>query len=157
MGWHAILHGIFWIQGSNLCLLHLLHWQMGSFTTSTSWEAHPMNTLVKIKPMSRYRISSMEERRFKSATLFIFCRWFSLLLVSYYHSLLFIIVIEEILTDFHCHLDIYLKFWAVVSVIITFYRYTEKRHYHTWLRYRNQNLRTNHQEYLSWSLRKGWR
>ena len=87
VGWHALLHGIFWIQGLNLCLLHLLHWQMGSFTTSTSWEA-----LVKIKPMSRYTISSMEERRFNSATLFIFCSWFSLLLVSYCHSLLFITV-----------------------------------------------------------------
>ena len=83
--WHLLDPGI-------ELLLHLLLWQMGSFTTSTSWEAHPVNALVKIKPMSRYTISSMEERRFSSATLFIFCSWFSLLLVSYYHSLLFITV-----------------------------------------------------------------
>ena len=31
--------GIFLTQGLNLCLLHLLHWQVGSFTTSTTWEA----------------------------------------------------------------------------------------------------------------------
>ena len=30
MGCHALLQGIFLIQGSNLCLLHLLHWQVGS-------------------------------------------------------------------------------------------------------------------------------
>ena len=27
---HAFLQGIFLTQGSNLCLLHLLHWQAGS-------------------------------------------------------------------------------------------------------------------------------
>ena len=30
MGCHAYLQGIFLIQGSNLCLLSLLHWQVGS-------------------------------------------------------------------------------------------------------------------------------
>ena len=30
MGCHAPFQGIFPTQGSNLCLLHLLHWQMGS-------------------------------------------------------------------------------------------------------------------------------
>ena len=27
-------------QGSNLHLLHLLHWQAGFFTTRSTWEAH---------------------------------------------------------------------------------------------------------------------
>ena len=31
--------GIFPTRGSNLNLLHLLHWQGGSFTTSITWEA----------------------------------------------------------------------------------------------------------------------
>ena len=30
VGCHALLQGIFPTQGSNSCLLHLLHWQMGS-------------------------------------------------------------------------------------------------------------------------------
>ena len=30
MGCHALLQGIFLNQGSNLCLLYLLHWQAGS-------------------------------------------------------------------------------------------------------------------------------
>ena len=30
MGFHALLQGIFPTQGLNLCLLCLLHWQMGS-------------------------------------------------------------------------------------------------------------------------------
>ena len=37
------LQGLFPIQGSNSCLLHLLHWQADFFffffTTSTTWEA----------------------------------------------------------------------------------------------------------------------
>ena len=37
MGCIAILQEIFLTQGSNLRLLHLLHWQAGFFTTSTTW------------------------------------------------------------------------------------------------------------------------
>ena len=40
VGCHALLQGIFPTQGSNLHLLHLLHWQAGSLTTSATWEAH---------------------------------------------------------------------------------------------------------------------
>ena len=39
VGCHFLLWGIFPTQGSNLCLLCLLHWQAGSFTTSATWEA----------------------------------------------------------------------------------------------------------------------
>ena len=39
VGFHALLRGIFPIQGSNLRLLHR-HWQAGFFTTSATWEAH---------------------------------------------------------------------------------------------------------------------
>ena len=36
---HAFLQGIFLTRGLNSCLLRLLHWQGGFFTTSASWEA----------------------------------------------------------------------------------------------------------------------
>ena len=39
VGCHALLQGIFPTQGSNLNLLHHLHWQQGFITTSTTWEA----------------------------------------------------------------------------------------------------------------------
>ena len=35
MGCHALLQGIFLIQGSNPCLLHLLNWQAGSLPLSS--------------------------------------------------------------------------------------------------------------------------
>ena len=34
VGCYALLQGIFWIQGSNLCLLHLPLWQAGSLPLS---------------------------------------------------------------------------------------------------------------------------
>ena len=34
---HALLQGIFPTQGSNSCLLSLLHWQMRSLPNSTTW------------------------------------------------------------------------------------------------------------------------
>ena len=45
MGCHFLLQGIFTTQGSNLCLLCLLHWQASFFffffffTTTANWEA----------------------------------------------------------------------------------------------------------------------
>ena len=39
MSCHALLQGIFLTQGSNPSLFHLLHWQVGSPTSST-WKAH---------------------------------------------------------------------------------------------------------------------
>ena len=41
VGCHFLLRGISLTQGSNLCLLCLLHWQAQFFTTSTTWEAPP--------------------------------------------------------------------------------------------------------------------
>ena len=35
-GCHTLLQGIFPTQGSNLCFLHLLHWQMGSLPLAAS-------------------------------------------------------------------------------------------------------------------------
>ena len=49
VGCHALLQGIFWTQGSNSCLLNLLHWQE-FFTTSATWEA-----LIKIGKEERKR------------------------------------------------------------------------------------------------------
>ena len=37
-GFHALLQGIIPTQGLNPHILHLLHWQVGSFTTSATWE-----------------------------------------------------------------------------------------------------------------------
>ena len=57
VGYHALLQGIFPTQGSNLSLLHLLHWEADFFTTSTTWEkamAPHSNTLA-------WRIPWMEE------------------------------------------------------------------------------------------------
>ena len=39
MGCHALFQGIFLTQESNLHLLHLLHWQAGSFIIGAIWEA----------------------------------------------------------------------------------------------------------------------
>ena len=36
VGCHALLQGIFSTQRSNLCLLHLLHWQAGSLPEALS-------------------------------------------------------------------------------------------------------------------------
>ena len=36
VGWHFLLQGIFPMQGSNLSLLHLLHWQVGSLPLAPS-------------------------------------------------------------------------------------------------------------------------
>ena len=42
VGCHAFLQGIFPIQGLNLCVLSLLHWQAGFFTTSATWEGRQL-------------------------------------------------------------------------------------------------------------------
>ena len=46
VGCVALLQGIFPSQGSNPCLLHLLHWQVGFLITSTTWEAYSIARLV---------------------------------------------------------------------------------------------------------------
>ena len=38
-GLPTLFQGIFLTQESNLHLLHLLHWQVGSFTIGAVWEA----------------------------------------------------------------------------------------------------------------------
>ena len=49
VGCHAFLQGIFLTQGSNLSLLHLLHWQVGplpsSHLGSCSFTAHELNSV----------------------------------------------------------------------------------------------------------------
>ena len=57
MGCHALLQGIIQTQGSNLPVLCLLHWQAGSFfTTSTNWDAHCIRYIVIINKFSREHI-----------------------------------------------------------------------------------------------------
>ena len=46
VGCRALLQGIFPTQGSNPRLVCLLHWQAGSFTTSTTWEVLYMHTHI---------------------------------------------------------------------------------------------------------------
>ena len=48
-GLPCLLQGIFLTQGSNPCLLHLLHWQADRFfTTSATWEALQKNISLLI-------------------------------------------------------------------------------------------------------------
>ena len=50
MGCHALLQGIFLTQGSNLCLLLLLRWQVGSFSLLPPTKF----TLIKINLSGEY-------------------------------------------------------------------------------------------------------
>ena len=43
MGCHAFLQEIFLTQGSNLCLLRLLHWQAGSLPLAPPGKPHPVS------------------------------------------------------------------------------------------------------------------
>ena len=54
VGCHCLLQGIFLTQGSNPSFLCLLLWQVGSFNTSTTWEAqtHQGPTINKTKIQS---------------------------------------------------------------------------------------------------------
>ena len=45
VGYHFLLQGIFLTQGSNLCLLHLLHWQVASLPLAPLG-GHPSPTLT---------------------------------------------------------------------------------------------------------------
>ena len=42
---HFLLQRIFLTQGSNLCLLHLLHWQTGSLPTVPAGKPFPFQSL----------------------------------------------------------------------------------------------------------------
>ena len=52
-GCHALLQGIFPTQGSNLCFLRLLHWQMGSLPLADSlalavtWKNPKMSNILQ--------------------------------------------------------------------------------------------------------------
>ena len=50
MGCHALLQGIFWTQGSNLCLLHLLCWQVGSLPLVPPGK-HPHTSILSLKTL----------------------------------------------------------------------------------------------------------
>ena len=53
--WVAVpLQGIFPTQGSNPHLLHLLHWQVGSFTTSTTLECSSNKCQIRVRTLSCY-------------------------------------------------------------------------------------------------------
>ena len=66
VGCHALLQGIFQIQGLNLHLLRLLHWQVG-FTTSATWEAqeigYPIANHWRVSITKTGRIKSTEENK----------------------------------------------------------------------------------------------
>ena len=50
VGCHFLLQGIFSTQGSNLCLLHLLHWQAGYLLL-----APPVYSLLEINGLIDYK------------------------------------------------------------------------------------------------------
>ena len=60
-GCHALLQGIFLTQGSNPCLLCLLHWQVGSLTSAT-WEVHvyPQGSLNMADGDRRVRLRAVQ-------------------------------------------------------------------------------------------------
>ena len=49
VGCHAFLQGIFLIQGSNLCLLWLLHWQAGSLPSAPPGKLLYLGRFVKVE------------------------------------------------------------------------------------------------------------
>ena len=50
VGCHALLQGIFWTQGSNWCLLHLLPWQAGSLSLAPPRK--PSNCTIVVQSLS---------------------------------------------------------------------------------------------------------
>ena len=54
VSYHALLQGIFQTQGSNLCLLHLLHWQVGSLPLVPPGKQY--------FPMSQFPIGPLKRR-----------------------------------------------------------------------------------------------
>ena len=46
LGCYALLQGTFLIQGLNLCLLHLLHWQEGSFSLPPSGKPYSVPSII---------------------------------------------------------------------------------------------------------------
>ena len=65
VGYHFLLQGIFLTQGLNPCLLCLLHWQAGYFTTSATWLESNMEsqTLADVKQV---KISSLSPNILKT-------------------------------------------------------------------------------------------
>ena len=61
VGCHALLQWIFLTQGSNPCLLCLLHWQVGSLTSAT-WEVHvyPQGSLNMADGDRRVRLRAVQ-------------------------------------------------------------------------------------------------
>ena len=69
VGCHALLQGIFQTQGSNLCLLHPLHWQMGSLPLAPVRETVPHslgNHSLFLVGLNQNSMSTVENRRWES-------------------------------------------------------------------------------------------
>ena len=64
--------GIFWTQGSNLCLLCLLNWQVDSFCAAT-WETQINYTSIKLKKQQQRIPASDTEHLQHISTLPRFC------------------------------------------------------------------------------------
>ena len=61
VGCHALLQGIFWIQGSNQHLLRLLHWQAGSLPLV------PLGKPLQLSMCSVYAIDALiQKQRFRA-------------------------------------------------------------------------------------------
>ena len=61
VGYHALLQGIFWIQGSNQHLLRLLHWQAGSLPLV------PLGKPLQLSMCSVYAIDALiQKQRFRA-------------------------------------------------------------------------------------------
>ena len=61
MGCHALLQGIFLTQGSNSCLLYLLHWQMGSLPRAPTGKPSLLKAMAPHSSTLAWKIPWTEE------------------------------------------------------------------------------------------------
>ena len=63
VGCHALLQGIFLIQGLNPCLLHLPALAGGVFANSTTWEVHNGMLLTHKKKKKRMKFCCLQNSK----------------------------------------------------------------------------------------------
>src|SRR5574340_839742 len=56
VGCHALLQGIFPTQGSNLCLLHLQHWEAGSLPVAPPGKSTKLDDVTLNHPKSHSQV-----------------------------------------------------------------------------------------------------
>ena len=100
MGCHFLLQGIFQAQGSNSCLLCLLHWQTDSLPLVPPW-----NFIINVK----YKYIAC----FCSSPFCMIGRQYTSRLISIYYHL--------VISDIKCKMFVYLDCWTLWENVIYFY------------------------------------